>query len=234
MKINFEKFLNIFYSIMQNDEIDCVDVNDIVEIIKIIYSSDEFEILSTRLDINEFNEEEILKNKYTIDFDEKGLISFNVAEEDINEIIENNKVDAGFIQQAINKRAMVKLTENKYNQNVIFKYDSPNGVYNMPHVKNVDYEASSSLYTDGKCTNSAFYKSSENNSTTRTVKVTDSTFTLFAYYVDGLVDKIEIRGKYTGDYFLLLNEVKRLLNGITDSYDVVINESPKVYSFKKH
>ena len=54
MKINTNKLLNIIYSILNNDEIYSVNIADIVEIIKILLSSDEFKIVGSRLDINDF------------------------------------------------------------------------------------------------------------------------------------------------------------------------------------
>ena len=234
MKIGIDNFLNIFYSVMNNDEIDAVDIADVVETLKIIFSSSEFQMVSSRLDINEFSEEHIIKNKYTIDLDDNGIISFEVPESERAEIISKNQIDAGYIQQAINKCAMAKLL-NIYTKGVAqFKYDNPNGVYNMPKVDLPDYKTESKLFTDGVCTNNTLYKSNENNSNTRTVKIDDATFSLFVYYIDSYVDKIEARGTFYGDYTILLEEAKRILNYIDYSYDEVISTSPKVYKYKRH
>lgn len=234
MKIGIDKFLNIFYSIMNNDEIEAVDITDIVETIKIIYSSSEFQMISSRLDINEFSEDNIINNKYTIDFDDNGIVSFEVPESERAEIISKNQIDAGYIQQAINKCAMAKLLNISTKGVAQLKYDNPNGVYNMPKANLPEYKAESKLFTDGIITNNTFYKSTENDSCTRTIKLDNATFSLFVYYIDSIVDKIEVRGTYYGDYTLLLEETKRLLNFIDVSYDEVINVSPKVYKYKKH
>lgn len=234
MKIGIDKFLNIFYSIMNNDEIDAVDIADIAETIKIIFSSDEFQMISTRLDINEFSDDNIMNNKYTLGLDENGIVSFEVPEKERVKIITNNKVDSGYIQQAINKCAMAKLLNFTTNGVVQFKYDNPNGLYNMPTAELPEYKAESKLFTDGDLTNNTFYKSNENDSCTRTIKLDNATFSLFAYYIDSFVDKIEVRGTYYGDYTLLLEESKKLLNYIDESYDEVIKESPKVYKYKRH
>lgn len=234
MKININKFLDLFYTIMNDDEIDAVDVLDIVEVIKIIFSSDEFQILSTRLDINELSEKQIMKHRYTTELDDDGIVSFNVPAEERIKLSESNTLDMNYIRHAINKCAVAKALKSTTKGIATMMYDGPNGVYNMPKAEVANYKAESKLFTDGDCVNNTIYKSNENNSSTRTVKLENATFSLFTYYVDSLVDKIEVRGTYRGDYYMLLEEVKKILNYMEDSYSEVIKESPKVYKFKCH
>ena len=108
MKLNINKYLDIFYSVMNDNNIYSTSILDMVEIVKIIFSSEDFKLLSSRLDVNEFTEDNVLNHRYTIDFDENGVVSFEVPEEKRTKIINDNMVDAGYIQMAINKRALVK------------------------------------------------------------------------------------------------------------------------------
>ena len=234
MKIKINKFLYIFYSIMNNEDVYSIDIVDIVETIKIIFASDEFKIVSPRLAINEFSEREIENHKFTQEIDEDGIISFNVPDEDRKKILKNNAVDAGYIQQAINKRAFVKYFEKELSNVVEFKYDNPNGVYNMPLAEFSDYNAESKLYTDGELEKNKLYKNEKNNTSTRNIKLNNATFSFFLYYIDGLIDKVEVRADYKGGYTVLLDEIKRILSGVEESFNEVIKESPKVYKFKVH
>ena len=61
MKIGINDFLDIFYSVLNNDEINSINMGDIIEIIKMMFSSDEFKIVSERININEFSEENVEK-----------------------------------------------------------------------------------------------------------------------------------------------------------------------------
>lgn len=230
--IGINKFLDILYSLLYKDEIDSVEIVDIAEIVKIIYSSDEFQIISSRLDINDFTEKNIEEHRYTVDIDQYGIVSFNVP--DSNKIINSNKFDAGYIQQAINKRALTKYIADQTENIVNLKYDSPSGVYNMPKAELADCVADSVLFTDGICKKNDLRKSEDSDSITRSVQIENATFSLFAYCIDGMIDQIEARGKFLGDYNILLSESKRILNGFTDSYDEIVSESPKVYKFKRH
>lgn len=234
MKMGIDKFLDIFYSILNNDDVYSIDIIDVVEIMKIIFSSDEFKLVSSRLDVNEFSENEVQNHKYTEEIDEDGIIVFEVPEEEREKILDENKVDAGLIQCAINKRGMAKYFVNAFNNTVELRYDNPNGLYNMPYAETPEYKADSKLFTDGCCAKNKKYKSDLNNSSTRSLVLEDATFSLFAYYMDGVIDKIEARGLFNGDYTVMLNEIKRLLAGIEDSFEVEVEDSPKVYVYKLH
>ena len=234
MKINTNKLLNIIYSILNNDEIYSVNIADMVEIIKILLSSDEFKIVGSRLDINDFSNDTILKNKYTTELDDNMVVSFEVPEEDREKILNLKKVDAGIIQQAVNKRAMAKMFAMTFNNRVVFRYDSPNGEYNIQKASFSDYETESIMFTDGKCVKNDIYTDDFNGSITRNINIDDSTFTICIYYIDNEINRVEVRGDFRGDYNLLLTEIKRMLNGMYDSFVETESDAPRVYSFKRH
>lgn len=234
MKIGINKFLNIFYSIMIKDEINSVNVIDIIEVVKILFSSAEFEMLSSRLDINEFTEEHILNHQYTTDFDDDGCVSFEIPEEQIKAILSKNKIDAGYIQQAINKRAIVKYVNAKTNGLLEFKYDNPNGVYNLPSINEEGSLGETELFTDGVITNNTFYRGNEYGNNSRAVKVSDATYTIVLYSINGILGKGELRGTYLADYNMVYDQTQKLIHKNINSYDVIVSEKPKVYKFKRH
>ena len=234
MKIGINKFLNIFYSIMIKDEINSVNVIDIIEVVKILFSSAEFEMLSSRLDINEFTEEHILNHPYTTEFDDDGFVSFEIPEEQIKAILSKNRIDAGYIQQAINKRAIVKYVNAKTNGLLEFKYDNPNGVYNLPSINEEGSLGETELFTDGVITNNTFYRGNEYGNNSRAVKVSDATYTIVLYSINGILGKGELRGTYLADYNMVYDQTQKLIHKNINSYDVIVSEKPKVYKFKRH
>lgn len=234
MKLNINKYLDIFYSVMNDNNIYSTSILDMVEIVKIIFSSEDFKLLSSRLDVNEFTEDNVLNHRYTIDFDENGVVSFEVPEEKRTKIINDNMVDAGYIQMAINKRALVKQISVKSNGVFEFKYDGPDTVYEMPLIHSGDYDLDSALFTDGKLSDNHFYKRSEIGTNTRVIRVSNATFSIILFTSNGLINKGELRGLYYGDYDVLLEQAKKIMNKSTESFDEVVKESPKVYRFKKH
>ena len=158
MNIDANTFLNIFYSIMNNDDIYSVDIIDIVEVLKIVYSSSEFKMVSTRINLNEYNEDVIKNHKYTNEIDEDGIVCFEVPKEERAFILKNNGIDAGLIQQAINKRAIAKYLESEFNGDVELKYENPNGLYSLYFTDEVEYKAESKIFSDGNCVKDKVFK----------------------------------------------------------------------------
>ncbi len=234
MIIDFNKFLDIFYTILNNEGNNEIDFRDIIETVKILISSDEFRIVSKRLNINNIDEEKLKKHRYTKDIDENQIVSFEVPIEDRVKIIEENKIDAGYIQKAISKRVLCEYLKSETNGLVELIYDNTDGTYNMPKVEKEGYEEDSEIYTDGEISKNKIFENPLTGSTIRNIKIENSTFTMFLYYVNDYLEKMEVRGSFKGDYYLLLNEIKRVVLGNDDSFEETISESPRVYKFRVH
>ena len=234
MKIGINKFLDLFYAIMLSDEIEAINIVDIIEVVKILYSSQEFELLSSRLNLNEFTEEQINNYKYTKEIDEYGIVYFDIPNEEIKKILSKNKVDAGFLQHAINKRAMAKYFNSKTNGIGEFKYDNPNGMYNLQFNVDFNNKEEIKLYTDGNIVINNLYKNSDVCDITRTLKVDNATFTVLLKTINDIAENIEIRGIFNGDYSMYVSEALKIMNKIDNSFDEVIDKSPKVYKLKRN
>ena len=233
MKIGINEFLDIFYSVLSNDEVYSIELGDIIEIIKIMFSSNEFKIVSERININEFSEDNIYNHRYTEEIDSNYIVSFKVPEEEKEKIIKERMVDAGYIQQAINKRAISKCINIQTSGIANLEYDNPNMTYEMKSTDEIDLKGESVLYTDGECVDTILTKPYD-NTFVRVIRIKDATFAIYAFYINNEVNRIEVRGTYNGDYTTLLYETKRILSHILDSYDEVISDSPKVYKYKRH
>ena len=238
MKINFDKFLDVFYALLKTDEIECIDLNDIYETIKIIYSSEDFDMVSTRFDFTGFDEDMVLKNKYTKEIDENGYAHFDLNDKDTMKVINSNKMYSGLIQQAINKRAMTKLIKEESNGLVEFKYDSPNGAYNLPLINNFEGKYNSLLFTDGDITKNVLIDGEEEGTYTRNVKLDNATYSIMITLLNDYIDTFDVRALYYADYNFVYGEIKKLLGKSYytnhDLYNEVITELPKVYKFKRH
>lgn len=234
MKIGINTFLDLFYSIMLNDEIDSINILDIVETVKILYASQEFDLLSSRLNLNEFTEEQINDYKYTKEIDEYGIVYFDIPDKEITKILSKNKVDAGLLQQAINKRAMVKLFNSKTEGIGDFKYDDPNGIYNLHSNSEFDNQEETKLYTDGNIVVNNLYKSNDLYEIIRTLKVENATFTLLNNTINNKTENIEIRGLFSGDYSMYITEALKVMKNMNSSFEEVIDKSPKVYKLKRN
>ena len=237
MKMDFNKFLDIFYALLKIDEIDCIDLNDIYETIKIIYSSEDFDMVSTRFDFTGFDDDMVLNNKYTKEIDENGNAHFDINDKETMNVINNNKMFAGLIEQAINKRAMTKLIKEESNGLVEFKYDSPNGAYNLPYINNFQENYNSVLFTDGDITKNVVIEGEE-QTYTRNVKIDNATYSIMVTLLNNYIDTFDVRALYYADYNFVYSEIKRLLgkgyNTNNDLYNEVITDLPKVYKFKRH
>lgn len=237
MKINFNRFLDIFYSLLKMNDINCISLEDIFEIIKIIYSSEDFDMLSSRLDFDGFDEDIVLNHRFTKEIDENGNSNFDVSDKEIEKIINKNKMYAGFVQQAINKRGMVKFVKDESNGLVEFKYDSPNGSYNLPFMDNYNEKYYSVLFTDGDIIKNIKIEG-EDGAYTRNVKIDNATYSIMVTLLDNYIDTFDVRALYQADYSFVYSEISRILgkNPIKneDLYNEVINDMPKVYKFKRH
>ena len=222
MKIDFNKFLDIFYALLKIDDIECIDLNDIYETIKIIYSSEDFDMVSTRFDFTGFDEDMVLNNKYTKEIDENGNAHFDINDKEIMSVINNNKMYAGLIEQAINKRAMTKLIKEESNGLVEFKYDSPNGAYNLPLIDNFQERYNSVLFTDGDITKNVVIEGKEEGTYTRNVKLDNATYSIMVTLLNNYIDTFDVRALGKG------------YNTNNDLYNEVITDLPKVYKFKRH
>lgn len=234
MKINKEEFLNILFAIMKDNDVNIMNLNDITEIIVTIYSSKEFIVLMDTLEIHDMIVDDVLSNDYVKNINKEGFIEFDLDGDEIDEIISKYETISSLITKAINKMIVKRYIEQKSEGKIVFKYDDPNGTYDLPYISNAMNECETQIYTDGTIAENIMKKEYGVYNKSRNVKVENATYTIMADIQNNKVKAVEIRGLFVGDYMFMTNEAENILLRQTSGYDEVDKEKPKIYKFKKH
>ena len=235
MTIEPKEFLDLYLAVMAENEISCINIMDIVEVIKIIYSSDEFKTLRNKLHIEKLDTETILEHDFTTKLDENGILEFNVTEEEKEKILIKDINDTNALQSAINKRAIAGMLELSSEGKIKFQYDDPDGTYNLQHVLSDPLsEGETKIYTDGIIEEIPNKNHKELYTTTRDVKVTNSTYTILVDCFRNEPIGVEVRGISQGDYLMIATEAERLLEGHNEGYNEIKKDKPRTYKHTIH
>ena len=76
------------------------------------------------------------------------------------------------------------------------------------------------LFTDGVITNNTFYRGNEYGNNSRAVKVSDATYTIVLFSINGILGKGELRGTYLADYNMVYDQTQKLIHKNINSYDL--------------
>ena len=231
--IEANRFLDLLFSVLQGTGLNEIDISEIPEIIKIIYSSKEFDSFKGKLKIEDLKVDHLLKHRFTSCLDEDGVLEFKVDKKDEEEILLKDIFDTNSMQTAINKRLIIRYIEGQNKEKVSFKYDDPDGEYNLPFKDNPLDECETKIFTDGTLEKDEV-KDDKFYSKVRIVKVANSTYTIMVDYEKNVPLNAEIRATSNGDFLMVCEEVKNILNGQINSYDVTNPVKPRTYRFKRH
>ena len=234
MKIEKERFIDIFLAAMYENGTTIFNLDDMTEAIKIMYSSKEFLLLSNTLDISDMVVEDIAKNKFVKDVKEDGFVKFEMEYEDVNRVIEENQHIFYLIKTAINKLIARKVIEQKSFGKITFKYDDPDGQYNLPYISSGLDEYETNIFTDGEIVDNGLQRETGIYNKSKNVTVKNSTYTIMADLQNKKVEAAEIRATSQANFFFVIMEAENIINRQILNYSEVNEGKPKVYKFKQH
>lgn len=233
MVINPKEFLDLYFAVMKENEITCINIADISEVIRIIYASSEFRKLKEKLNINNLDVADILNHDFTIKLDENGILDFSVTDEEKDKILIKDIEITNLLQNAIFKRSISGMLALQSRGAIKFKYDESDGTYNLQCTQeNPISEGETRIYTDGTIEELPNNDFKTLYSNARDVNVTNSTYTILVDLVQGKPVEVELRGQACGDYLMMAQEALRLLHGIEESYRAFDDIKPKIYRRK--
>ncbi len=236
-------FLNIIFAILQKAGQNYIDINYINELIKIISQSKELEklrnkiLLLTRYGIDI---DELSNNSNFIGLTEDGIIYFQIAKEEEDKILEENKVNIEMINYAIFVKKLATGYEIMKNNKAKIEILEANGIYKLCYTNNPFSEYETQLYTDGKITKvSVEYPRIKNGfeekyDIIKTVEVNNATYSIKVDYLKNIPQKTTIRGAQKEGLYVSLMEAELIETGETLNYKLVSKEKPRVYELKKH
>ncbi len=231
--VDINEFLSLLLSIYKETGIKTINVNDIKEIIKILYSSSDFLEYSNKLKIKEFNFETIVNHPFCENIDENGEIEYKVNEKVRNKLLERKKSDTLHLRNAINKYLLGKVYNIASGGLIELSYDDPDGEYTLPFLDNPMLELETNLYTDGNI----IEESLENDiqySKVRTIKVENSTYTIMVDNERKMQTGMQVRALAIRDYSMILNEATMILKKDIGNYNVISKDKPRTYKFRRN
>lgn len=105
MKIGKKEFLDMYFTSMMEKNITYINLMDITELIKKIYSFNEFTTLKEALDINDLMGNDVFEHQFVKAYDEAtGFVEFYVTKEDQKSIKDNLKDYYDLLKMAIDKK----------------------------------------------------------------------------------------------------------------------------------
>ena len=134
MEINKTNFLNYIFAVSKEKNISSISLEDITEIIKVLYVSKEFTTLREKLKIEDIVANDVLTNEYVLGIDNMGIIQFNVNDQEKDNLLEKNNLDSDQFRNAIDKMRIAKYVNQISKGTASFAYDDPDGIYTLPYI----------------------------------------------------------------------------------------------------
>lgn len=235
MIINSRKFLDLYFAIMAENEIFSINVQDITEVIRVLYSSSEFEPFVKKLEIEGLSGADIEDHPFFESIDEENLIAnFSVTEKEKREILSRDFRDTKALSGAIEKRAMAKYVENVSNGKVSLKYDDPSGTYRLSYLNKINDKLETNIFTDGDITHDELDEDDSTYDATRIVKVENATYTIVVNNVNERPKNIQIRAVCDSGLIFVCFDAFELLKGAKHPYRSIDKEKPKSYVITKN
>lgn len=232
MKIRPQEFITIYLAIMGENEIECIKIPDLIEVIKILYNSKDFKELVDKLELESFCDDDFYNHPYTKKLDDDGFLFFDISDDEIEEVFKRYDRESELLTQAINKLSAAKYVDMRSNGKIKMAYDDPSGDYSLQIITEPFNNCESKIFTDGNIQNIGLKQGDELYNFFREVKVSDATFSIIVDYRNDIPLGAEIRAGTSADYLMVNQEARQLLKGLNFSYDEVVNEQPKVYKYK--
>lgn len=231
--INSNDFLNMYYALMGENEIECVRLYDIVEIVKAIYSSSETFDLASKLNIEDLDINLIKKHPFTKSVNEDELIEIKISDDEIDSIFDKYDAYSSMLAKAINRVTLSRYFEMLSNGKIKIDYDDSDGVYEIVSGDSPIIDCETKVFTDGKIITEEVSSEGEMLKTKK-IRVDDSTYTIVVDYKNSKALLAEIRATDSSILPMVIDEASCVMNGINSSYDEICSDKPKIYKFKIH
>lgn len=230
-----EQFVELYLAIMSENKRKKINLEEMSETIKALYSSSEFSSFVKKLNIEHLIADIVISNRFVKSFNEDGTIEFFVFKKEREKILSTDGKDTTSLKNAIAKVTLANYIDKTSGGMISFKYDDPSGEYDLPYDNSIPFqERETKIFTDGVIINNEIKRGKELYSKTRSLKIDGATYTILIDYLANKPLAAEIRSTSQGDYLSVINQTQRLMNGINDAFEEVDKEKPKGYRLKKH
>lgn len=213
-----------------------VSFYEIENILKIVTLIPEFSSLS-----KEFNfEDELTLEGFVAactnygDLEGNGIIKITLPPEEIDEISSKKEVSEK-LSDAIIANATLEQLDSFEGVKVTFDFTSPDSIQQIGFHHNGPDKFENILYTDGEINESDLgYRSiGDIGIYVSNVKIEKSTYAMILSKRDNIPLNLVVRSKYLSDGFIA-SEVRSVISGITNHYEKVNKEKPKIYKLLRH
>ena len=231
--VYYNEFLSLLFSIYKETGLITINIDDITEIINVLYHSDEFLEYRNKLKLGNIDIEAIATHPFCESINEDGDIEYSVNDKLQKKILERKKKDTMHLRNAINKYLLGRIYGQVSNGIIELQYEDPDGEYILPFIDNPMNEFETTLYTDGNITEDKFVIDPE-YSKVRTVKVSNSTYTIMVNNQKKQPTNLKIRGLTVGDFIMIFNEASLILKKKMVNYEIVSKDKPRTYKLRRN
>ncbi len=234
MKINSEVFLNIYYALMGENEIESTYLYNIVEVVKAIYSSHETAELAKSLDIEDLNLEAIIKHQFTKEVTDDEVIKFEISDDEIDQILDKYSEYSDQFAKAINKSIYASFIEKESDGKIKLSYDDSDGEYEIISGDSPIDNKETKVFTDGDIEDNGVTSDEQFLAKKRKMTISNSTYTIVVDYSGGQPLLADTRVMSSEMIPIAIEEAKSLIRGVDISHNVFLDKIPKIYKRKIH
>lgn len=229
MIIKEKDLVDTIYSVLNDHDDFSITVDDFmvyIEAIGNVFNEYNFQTELETMPITMLTE-----NEYVKAVDDDGEIHFSVPKRKRKKIFEKNKELASSFDKILTACEFAQHVSDKTNDLVNVDIADPDDTYELEYEFAGTKTAESRLFTDGVVSLDEEASVDMCLNASKTASVTDSTFTIIAYYSGNNVKNLDIRTKiYDTDY--ILERVNSIANGVVLDYNAS-PDKPYVYTLKK-
>lgn len=234
MKYGPKEFFDLLFAILQENEVTSVNINDVVETIKILYESEEFEDFTDKIEMDRIQANDIINHPFVESIDDETIINIKVKDKQKDEILRRNITDTAMLANAINKKAFVTYVKVLSNGKIAFEYDDPDGSYRIASYETPFEKKDTRIYTDGTITKIELPTSSDVLQKEVDVNVTNSTYTIMVSYENELPVSAEMRATSDAGFNIVCHDALQLMENHSEPYITEDEEKPYSYELIRH
>lgn len=234
MKYGPKEFFDLLFSILQKNGITSFNVNDVIETIKILYESEEFEEFTKKLEMDKIQANDIINHPFVESIEDETIINIKIKEEEQKGILKRNVKDTAMLANAVYKKAYVSYVKVASNGKVNFEYDDPDGSYRIASYETPFEKKDTRIYTDGIITRVLLPTSSEAHEREADVNITDSTYTIMVSYENDIPISAEMRATSISGFNIICDDALQLMENHAEPYITEDEEKPYSYEIVRH
>jgi len=190
--------------------------------------------LADSLSIEDLDLNLIKSHPFTKEITDDESIKFELNDEQIAEILDNNSENVEQMAVAISKVNYSRYIEKKSEGKIKISYDNSDGDYEIGSYDSPLEEFETKVYTDGEVIDKGVFYEGGIFEKSRKINIRNSSYSIVVDYNGKKPLASVVRVMENSMLLMAVEEANNIIQGINLSHEAIIDKNPKIYKRRVH